>query len=57
MKYVRIINGVVDKIEQTEDQLFVFSYKKAFSLWIRVDQLEIVPQMGWKYVKETGFSE
>lgn len=60
MIYARIQNGVVDKIvDANTNSRFVFKFKnivKTFILWIRIDQLDPQPQVGWKYDKDTGFS-
>lgn len=60
MIYAKIENGVVTRIIDSSNSNFVFFCKKifkTFSLWVRVDELNPVPQLGWKYNKDTGFSE
>lgn len=60
MTYAKVEDGVVTKIVDTSRNNFVFFYHKVFktfNLWIRIDELDPQPQLGWKYNKDTGFSE
>lgn len=59
MRYVLVKNGIVDSVIETSNPRFVFFYRhifKTFSLWIRVDLLEVQPEVGWRYDKDNGFS-
>lgn len=60
MIYAKVLDGIVVDIANTNNDFFVFKYKrrfKIFSLWLRVDELEQVPEIGWKYDKVDGFTE
>lgn len=60
MIYVKVENGIVTKKVDTTNDHFVFFYRKlfkTFSLWLRVDNLDPIPNLGWKYDKDTGFTE
>lgn len=57
MKYARIVNGIVVEIIDNIDQSQVFtdlSFKFTFNK--RIDNLEVQPEIGWTYNKETGFN-
>lgn len=60
MTYVKIEDGIVTKSIENRTNRFVFTYHKVFktfSTWIRVDLLDTIPEIGWKYNPNTGFSE
>lgn len=60
MIYAKVENGIVTMVIDSRRSNFVFFYKhifKTFSLWLRVDELNPVPQVGWKYDKVNGFTK
>ena len=60
MIYAKVLNGVVTEIKDTSLQTFVFvswDEFKTFTTWLRIDQLDPMPQIGWHYDKDTGFTE
>lgn len=59
MIYAKIENGIVTQILEPHHDTFVFRCKhifKTFSLWLRIDELDPQPQVGWSYDPNTGFS-
>lgn len=52
MTYAKVVDGIVTEVRTGVSDLFVVKYRKTFktfSLWIRVDQLNPVPAVGWHY--------
>lgn len=55
MTYAKVLQGIVVKIQDTgEDPYWVF-HRKPFIIRIRIDQLEIPPEVGWTFSFEEGF--